>query len=132
MTLQDIINLSTKYRDREDSIKKINISNIKYNLDSEQKIIISCTTNHKYNTIVKFINDYTITLKSNVYVHCDCKSFQYEFAYANKDDLLYPEKFVDRFPRKKNIYLIKGVCKHLYAVGRHIFYNKNKILNKIK
>lgn len=132
MLLQNIITPAAKYSNREESIKKVKISNINYNANNND-LIINCISNNKYKTIVKFIDDIVdITIKNNILIHCDCKSFQFEFAFANKDNLLYPNLFLDRFPREKNIALIPGVCKHLYALGRHILSNKNKILIKLK
>lgn len=130
MQLKNIIIIPPRYRNREDKINQLKISEINYIMESPNFIVSSIINKHV--CVVKFLQPDHIDLNSSILIDCTCESFKYEFAYPNKEHLLFPEKYIDKKPIKKNIYLLEGVCKHIYKLGRFIFANKNKILEKIK
>ena len=130
MKLKNIIVVPAKYKNREDKIRELILTNVKYIFDYPDLTISGIINQHM--PTVKFLQPNHIDLNSNILIDCSCESFKYEFAYPNKDNLIYPNKYIDKKPTQKNIYLIQGACKHIYALGRYIFSNKNKILEKMK
>lgn len=130
MLLRDIINPIAKYHDRENKIKQVKIKKVTISIDN--KIFTVNGIVNDYQTLIKFINPKTIDLTDEILIDCQCKSFEYEFAFANRKDLIFPEKYLNRAPREKNVHRLPGVCKHLYALGRYVFQNKNKFLQQLK
>ena len=132
MEFGQILNPPTYYSNRQDSIREIKFTQVKQSIESDLLTIIGFT---KYESKIQFIKSdiSKIDIKTEILVDCTCPSFKFEFAFANKKWLIFPEKYILTLPPKeKNPYRLMGVCKHLYALGRYIFVNKNKILERFE
>lgn len=131
LLLKNIIQPIAYYKDREKKIQDVIISNVQFDIDKEENVFLFATANN-YTVSIKFIQPEQITLNSRLFIDCTCPSFNYEFAYANKANLIYPDKYLNRPPREKNIHRLPGMCKHLYATGRYIFENRFRLFETIK
>lgn len=130
MQLKNILNPPAYFRDREKSIRQVKIYNVQAKIEDNDLFIIGNINNHT--TIIKLLNPKDIQISNNILIDCTCKSFKYEFAYPNKDDLLFPNNYLDRPPRERNIHRITGVCKHLHALARYIQTNRHKLINRLR
>jgi hypothetical protein len=124
MKLKDFAKLPTIFRNREQKINEVSISNIIIDKQNDY-ITISAVTNNKHNTQF-YINTKTGETK----VFCDCASFNFEFArvlYKHRA-LLNAEYFIEQWkrtkPRKtnkrKNPYNVPSGCKHVIKLARFI------------
>lgn len=131
MKLSNIINYPAYYKDRIDKLKTVNLSDISF--DIKDKLIITALAN-RYRLIVRFEEDFEINHNSIIKVDCTCDSFKFEFANAIRasDGLLYPEKYLEKPSRSRNIYQYVVGCKHLMALGRFLYNRRNVINQDIK
>ena len=133
MKLRDFTRISTLYRNREDKINQVILSNININNIDENNIEITAVTNNKHTTILR-INLRTKETK----VFCDCESFNFEFAAVllKHKALLNEEHFIERWkhapPRKtnrrKNPYNVPAGCKHIIKLARYILIHLYRYL----
>lgn len=128
MKLINIINYPAYYKERINKLKTVILLN--FSFDIKDKLIFLASTD-RYNLIVRFEEDFKIDYNSIIKVDCNCASFKFEFANAIRasDGLLYPEKYLTRLTKSKNIYQYVVGCKHLMTLGRFL-YNKKEIINK--
>ena len=125
MKLKDFIRLPTLYRNREDKINQVTISNLMISDNGEDLVTVSAVTNNKHQTQIQ-VNRKTKDVK----VFCDCESFNYEFARVllKHKALLNEEYFINLWkrakPRKtnrrKNPYNVPSGCKHVIKLCRYI------------
>ena len=140
LKFSDILKFPGQYSRREPSIAKVNIQ-LAHVEDQEDKVVVgglSTSQNGQYCPQIH-INKKSTTedLKSavqfdkNVKILCSCPSFKFEFAGAlMKINSLLEEQYfayaiLTHKPKHKNIYQIPSGCKHIIALARKIWTNKN-------
>lgn len=124
MKLQNILNLLSYYKDRQNKVNQVLILKPSF-IKEEDGIVCKCFTG-KYNTFIKLLNN------DDILVDCECDSFKYEFSEAIKKDesLLFKEKYPDiifKNKTKNKGYNHLTGCKHLIKFANFIFHNLNKI-----
>ena len=134
MKLKDFTKLPTLYRNREEKVNAVTISNVVVNEENGgETVTISAVTNGKHETKIQ-MNRKTGETK----VFCDCESFYFEFSYVlfKHKALLDEEYFINLWkrakPRKtnrrKNPYNIPAGCKHVIRLARYTISHLHKYL----
>jgi len=131
LKLKDLLTPPVMYRNKlKDSYKyRPSINNVSNDGDN---FLISYTCG-KYIIEFQFTGE-ALKLDNDLKIHCNCHSFNFEFAHILNDDdaLLYPESFkkaIDNTPTKKNRYNLIGGCKHCISCAR-LTYNKFDLLQR--
>ncbi len=129
MTLGQFTRFPAKFRDREESINYVVLTNINYSVE-EDKIVVTSQTESGYQQEIEIL-DNKISLRSPCKVYCDCESFKYEFSHAvfKQNSLLHPFKLLRSVisrPKIKNPYNIPSPCKHIARLAREALKIKLK------
>jgi len=121
MQLINILNIPSKYRERHNKVKNVIISDFDIVLTDNYRIF---KANTGYVTQIAFNISELIRPTSEIFVDCQCKSFQFEFAETLKryKGLLLPENY-NNINYKTNT-VISG-CKHLIYFARYIFEKRS-------
>ena len=125
-----LLSFPLTFKNLNDKIKTVNISDIKA-IKSENNIqIISAANGHNVEIIIM---DEKINIHSPVKIYCDCEFFKYNLAYSlhKNNALLHPKNFILSPPRKKNQSLQLSGCKHVILVCQSIWLNKNVMVEFI-
>jgi hypothetical protein len=122
MQLINLLNIPAKYRSRYSKVKNVIMSDFEIVLTDSYRIF---KTNTGYITQIAFNISEQIRPTSEIFVDCQCKSFQFEFAETLKrhKGLLLPENYINA-EHKKNITTISG-CKHLIYFAKYIFERRS-------
>ncbi len=126
MILQQLLYLPAYYKNRQEAVNTVMLSNL--NIEKkENQLICNCIANRKYQ--VSIIINGRIQSSSEIMIDCTCESFKYEFAYTVGRDksLIYPNRYLKTISKDKNKFLHLTGCKHLIKFGSYIFANKIKI-----
>ena len=132
LRFRDILQFPSFYSKRQNSIQntEVVITNVKKEEDS---INVQGKSKDYTQTIKIFTDSKDIDFDKKIQIHCDCKSFQFEFSHAldKYGSLLFPEKFGDTLNKKpieKNKYLIASGCKHIIALTNLFLKQKNRFI----
>lgn len=133
MIFSNLLHYPAYYRERNKNLNNVILSNIKYNLDQDNNIIISANTDKYFLTIL--FKNVKITPNTKIFVDCNCKSFQFEFSsvIGKNNSLLYPERYSNtQLPKNRNEYRYLTGCKHLMVLGRFIYSRKTFFEEQIR
>lgn len=126
-----LLSFPLSFKNLNEKLNKINISDIKA-IKLKDKIQILTTAND-HNVEINIIGD-TINIKNPVKIYCDCDFFKYNLAYTlyKNNALLYPERFMLRPPRVKNLNMQLSGCKHIILTCQSLWTNKNVLIDIIE
>ncbi len=131
MRLRDIQQFPSFYSKRQQSIRQTQVSITQ--LDKQENYVDINGQSKDYKQAIRIFSDVkSATLNTSVLIHCDCKSFQFEFANPvfRVESLLFPEKFdteLIKKPVEKNKYMIASGCKHIIALANLFITQRNRL-----
>ena len=119
-----LLSYPLEFRNLEDKIKDVQLSNIKVVKMAEDQILITSTANNHEVQIL--VLDKVIQVNSPIVCSCTCEFFSYSLAFGlhQQKSLLNPDMFVLRPPKKKNTSLVLSGCKHIIKTARDVLSKK--------
>lgn len=114
------------FKNLNEKIKKVIVNDITIKQESDKFIVTAIANDHQVE-----LNIFGNKLSTNcpTAIFCDCAFFKYSLAYGlyKNNSLLYPENFILKPPKSKNLSLSLSGCKHIIVVAQALWTKKNTI-----